>query len=97
MAEAAVLTIRQSWSRVSVFMRDVAIGEAAVVAPDSVFAFDFPNAMPDTALYPVRLEALVCTPSEHRKSEELWAFNMSCYLDRRSLFVCQNQGGERMY
>lgn len=89
----AVAEILKAFSNASVYLDQPTIGVPANATPGSVFELHYPMAMPDTEVYPVKLDALVCTPGSPRKSEQRWAFEFVCYADRFDTFVCENKGG----
>ena len=92
----AVAQILKAFSNASVYLDPPTIGVPGKATSGSVFELRYPMAMPDTEVYPVRVDALVCTPASPRKSEQRWAFEFVCYADRFDTFVCENKGGTQV-
>lgn len=92
----AVAQILKAFSTASVYLDPPTIGVPGKATSGSAFELRYPMAMPDTEVYPVRVDALVCTPASPRKSEQRWAFEFVCYADRFDTFVCENKGGTQV-
>ena len=70
----AIAEILKSFAGASVYLDPPTIGVPAKVTPGSIFEARYPMAMPETEVYPVRMDALICTPASPRKSEQRWAY-----------------------
>jgi hypothetical protein len=90
---AVVTEIHSAFPTASVYLGLPTIGVPAAATAGSTHEQLHPMAMPDTAIYPVRIEAVICTPAEPRKSEQRWAYQFSCYLDRFDTLACESEGG----
>jgi hypothetical protein len=91
---AAVAEIHSAFAGASVYLSAPRVGVPAVATPGSPHELLHPMAMPDTNIYPVKIEAVICTPAEPRKSEQRWAYQFSCYIDRFDTLACESEGGQ---